>query len=147
MAAAGDGHIHDPTRGRERTEADALAIYDLLKAAGAGVNARTQRALADADLKIFMAGNRAALHAAASRGWNDLVRRLVADGAEVDVIDTNGLSEIDYALGRFPQEFNAIGPETYPATVNLLRSLGATRDNPTVTFAPAPTPSIRALVP
>lgn len=147
MAASGDGHIHDPTRGNQRTEADALVVYSLLRAAGANVNARTERALADADLKIYMPGNRAALHAAAARGWNELVRRLVADGAEVDVIDTNGLSEIDYALGRFPKEFNAIEPQLHPDTVALLRSLGARRENPEARFAPASTPSIRALVP
>jgi ankyrin repeat protein len=147
MAASGDGHIHDPTRGNQRTEEDALVVYSLLRAAGANVNARTERALADADLKIYMPGNRAALHAAAARGWNELVRRLIADGAEIDVIDTNGLSEIDYALGRFPKEFNAIEPERHPDTVALLRSFGAKRENPEASFAPASTPSIRALVP
>jgi ankyrin repeat protein len=147
MAASGDGHIHDPTRGNQRTEEDALVVYSLLRAAGANVNARTERALADADLKIYMPGNRAALHAAAARGWNALVRRLIADGAEIDVIDTNGLSEIDYALGRFPKEFNAIEPERHPETVALLRSFGAKRENPEASFAPASTPSIRALVP
>jgi uncharacterized protein len=147
MAASGDGHIHDPTRGNQRTEEDALAVYALLRAAGADVNARTGRALADADLKIYMPGNRAALHAAASRGWNELVRRLVADGAAIDVLDTNGLSEIDYALGRFPKEFNAIEAQPHPDTVALLRSFGARRENPEAHFAPASTPSIRALVP
>jgi ankyrin repeat protein len=77
MVASGDGHINDPTRGRYRTEEDALQCYALLRAAGADVNARTIRGLADADLKIWMAGDRTALHAAASRGWNRLVRRLV----------------------------------------------------------------------
>ena len=147
MAAAGDGHIHDPTRGKPRTEDDALACYDLLRAAGANVNARTELSIADADLKVPTAGNRTALHAAASRGWNRLVRRLVADGAELDVIDTNGLSPIDYALGRFKKEFNAMLPEEYPETVALLKSFGARAENPDVTFAPGTTPKIQAIVP
>jgi ankyrin repeat protein len=147
MVAAGDGHIHDPTRGRLRTEEDALACYDLLRAAGADVDARTQRALADADLKIWMAGNKTAVHAAASRGWNRVVRRLVADGAQLDVVDTNGLTAIDYALGRFPKDFNAKQPEQYPETVQLLRELGATRENPTATFSPGTVPQITAVVP
>ncbi|MET0281316.1 MAG: ankyrin repeat domain-containing protein [Steroidobacteraceae bacterium] len=147
MAAAGDGHIHDPTRGRPRTEADALACYDLLRAAGADVNARTLLSIADADLKVPTAANRTALHAAASRGWNELVRRLVADGAALDVIDSNGLSPIDYALGRFPKEFNALLPEQYPATVELLRSLGARAENPQASFPPGTTPKIQAIVP
>jgi uncharacterized protein len=147
MAAAGDGHIHDPTRGRARSEDDALECYALLRAAGADVNVRTWLSIADADLKVPTAGNRTALHAAASRGWNRLVQRLVADGAELDVIDSNGLSAIDYALGRFPKEFNALAPEPYPETVALLRSLGAQAENPTATFAPGTTPQIRAIVP
>ncbi|MDR2214603.1 MAG: ankyrin repeat domain-containing protein [Nevskiaceae bacterium] len=147
MAACGDGHVHDPTRGNVRTEADALAEYDLLRAAGADVNARTDRALADADLKIYMPGNRTALHAAAARGWNELVKRLVADGAQLDVLDTNGLSPIDYAMERFPTEFNAIEFGEHDETVALLRSLGAKLENPDAKFAPASTPSIQALVP
>jgi hypothetical protein len=63
------------------------------------------------------------------------------------VIDTNGLSAIDYALGRFPKEFNALAPEPYPETVALLRSLGAKRENPTATFAAGTTPKIQPLVP
>lgn len=147
MAAAGDGHIHDPTRGRFRTEDDALQCYELLHAAGADVNARTILGYADADLKIRTPANRTALHAAASRGWNRLVRRLLDDGAQVDVLDSNNLSAIDYALGRFPKEFNANQPETYPGTVALLRAAGATRENPGARFAPASTPRIQAIVP
>jgi ankyrin repeat protein len=147
MAAAGDGYVHDPTRGRLRTEADALECYSLLRAAGADVNARTVLSIADADLKVTTAANRTALHAAASRGWNELVRRLVADGAVLDVIDSNGLSPIDYALGRFPKEFNALVPEPYPETVALLRSFGARAENPAASFPPGTTPKIQPVVP
>lgn len=147
MVACGDGHIHDPTRGNVRTEDDALAVYDLLRAAGADVNARTPLGYADADLKIRFAANRTALHAAASRGWNRVVQRLVADGAELDVIDSNGLSPIDYALGRFPKEFNALAPVEHTQTVALLRSLGARAENPTATFPPGTTPKILPIVP
>jgi ankyrin repeat protein len=147
MAASGDGMNNDPTRGRIRTEDDALACYALLKAAGADVNARTVLSIADADLKIITAANRTAMHAAAARGWNRLIRQLVADGAEVDVIDSNGLSPIDYALGRFPKEFNALLPEKYPDTVALLKSFGAKAENPNVTFPPGTTPKIQAIVP
>jgi uncharacterized protein len=147
MAAVGDGHLNNPTRGHERTEEDALACYRLLTAAGADVNARTILGYADADLKIRTAANRTALHAAASRGWNRLVRQLVEDGAQRDVIDSNGLSAIDYAYGRFPKEFNAKIPEPYPETAKLLRALGATRENPAAQFPPGTTPQITAIVP
>ena len=147
MVAAGDGHINEPTRGRYRTEEDALECYAMLRAAGADVNARTTLSIADADLKIWMPGNRTALHAAASRGWNQLVRRLIEDGAELDVLDTNGLSAIDYAMGRYPKDFNALAPQPWPETVALLRSFGATRENPAAAFPPGTTPQIRPLVP
>ncbi|MEO6366998.1 MAG: ankyrin repeat domain-containing protein, partial [Steroidobacteraceae bacterium] len=147
MAAAGDGGAHDPTRGRIRTEEDALECYKLLRAAGADVNARTWLGIADGDLKVQTAANRTALHAAASRGWNKLIQQMVADGAQLDVIDSNGLSPIDYALGRYPKEFNALSPELYPATVALLQSFGATAENPKATFPPGTTPSIKAIVP
>jgi uncharacterized protein len=147
MAASGDGFINEPTRGRIRTEDDALECYALLRKAGADVNARTVLSIADADLKIITAANRTALHAAAARGWNRLVRQLVADGAALDVIDSNGLSPIDYALGRFPKEFNALIPEKYTETVALLKTLGARAENPAATFPPGTTPKIQAIVP
>lgn len=147
MAASGEGMNNDPTRGRIRTEDDALASYAMLKAAGADVNARTVLSIADADLKIITAANRTAVHFAAARGWNRLIRQLAANGADVDVVDSNGLSPIDYALGRFPKEFNALQPELYPDTVALLKSLGAKAENPTATFPPGTTPKIQAIVP
>jgi uncharacterized protein len=147
MAAAGAGMIHDPTRGRYRTEDDALECYELLRAAGADVNARTVLSIADADLKVTTAANRTALHAAAANGWNRLVKRLVQDGAELDVIDSDGLSPIDFALGRFPKEFNALQPEPHTDTVALLKSFGARAENPSAKFAPGTTPQIRAIVP
>jgi ankyrin repeat protein len=147
MAAVGDGHIHDPTRGKPLSEDEALACYELLRAAGADVKARTPLGYADADLKILTPANRTALHAAASRGWNRIVKRLVEDGAELDVIDSNGLSPIDYAMGRFPKEFNALIPTPYLETVALLRSLGAKAENPNATFPPGTTPKIEPVVP
>jgi uncharacterized protein len=147
MAAAGDGYVHDPTRGRNYTEEDALGLYDILRAAGADVNVRTTLGIADGDLKVLTAADRTALHAAASRGWNQLVRRLVADGAQLDIADSNGLTAIDYALGRFKREFNANQPDKNLATVALLQSFGAKRENPEASFAPGSVPSIRAIVP
>jgi len=147
MAASGDGLIHEPTRGRTRTEDDALECYALLRAAGADVRARTVLSIADADLKVVTAANRTALHAAAANGWNRLVRQLVTDGAELDVIDSNGLSPIDYAMGRFPKEFNALIPDKHEDTVALLRSLGAKAENPAASFPPGTTPKIQAIVP
>ncbi|MFO7278303.1 MAG: ankyrin repeat domain-containing protein [Pseudomonadota bacterium] len=135
MAAAGKGWINAPTRGAFYTEDQALEVYDLLRAAGADVNARSN--FGDT-----------ALHAAALRGWHRIIERLVADGAELDVLDRNGLSPIDYALGRIPKGFNERIPERRVETAALLRRLGATVERSEEPNWPAAgTPRIRPWVP
>ncbi len=79
MAACAKGWINSPTRGASYTEDQALEVYDVLRAAGADANARTHF-------------NETALHSAALRGWNQIVKKLIADGAELDVKDGNGLT-------------------------------------------------------
>ena len=135
MAAVGKGWINSPTRGAYYTEEQALEVYSLLRAAGADVNARTRF-------------NETALHSAALRGWNEIVKRLVTDGAELDVADRNGLTAIDFAMGRIPKGFNERQPEVRTETAALLKSLGAKverTDNPR--WPAAPTPRIHAWVP
>ncbi len=134
MAAVGKGWINSPTRGAFYTEEQALEVYGLLRAAGADVNARTHF-------------NETALHSAALRGWNELVKRLVADGAELDVEDRNGLTAIDFAMGRIPKGFNERQPEVRTGTASLLESLGAKVEHPDAKWPAALTPRIRAWVP
>ena len=135
MAAVGKGWINSPTRGAFYTEEQALEVYSLLRAAGADVNARTRF-------------NETALHSAALRGWNKIIQRLVADGAELDVLDNNGLSPIDFALGRIPKGFNERVPEVRTETAALLRSLGAKVERAEAPNWPAAlTPRIKAWVP
>jgi uncharacterized protein len=135
MAAVGKGWINAPTRGAFYTEEQALQVYALLRAAGANVNARTHF-------------NETPLHSAALRGWNEIVKRLVADGAEVDAADRNGLTPLDFAMGRIPKAFNAIQAEPKLQTVALLKSLGAHVEHPDLPPWPsASTPRISAWVP
>lgn len=135
MAAVGKGWINSPTRGAFYTEEEALEVYSLLRAAGADVNARTRF-------------NETALHSAALRGWNKIIQRLVADGAELDVLDNNGLSPIDFALGRIPKGFNERVPEVRTETAALLRSLGAKAERAEAPNWPAAlTPRIKPWVP
>jgi len=134
MAACAKGWINSPTRGAFYTEEQALEIYDMLRAAGADVNARTNF-------------NETALHSAALRGWNEIVKRLVADGAELDVADGNGLTAIDFAMGRIPKGFNERQPEVRTETVALLKSLGASVEKPDAQWPAASTPRIRPWVP
>ena len=134
MAAVGKGWINSPTRGAFYTEEQALEVYALLRAAGADVNARTHF-------------NETALHSAALRGWNEIVKKLVADGAQLDVQDGNGLTAIDFAMARIPKGFNERQPEIRTETAALLKTFGAKVENPDVKFPAASTPHIRAWIP
>jgi uncharacterized protein len=75
------------TRGKFRTELEALATAEVLLDAGADVNARDAR-------------GRTALHAAAARGYNDVVKYLVERGAALDAADADGMKPVDAALGK-----------------------------------------------
>jgi ankyrin repeat protein len=91
MAAAGLGSTDADTRGIYTTEdvqQRAIASLTLLIAAGADVNAKDgQRGLTP-------------LHEAARWGWNDVVRFLVAHGADLQAKDNRGLTPVDSALGK-----------------------------------------------
>jgi ankyrin repeat protein len=134
MAAVGKGWINSPTRGAFYTEEEALEVYALLREKGANVNARTNF-------------NETALHSAALRGWNEIVKKLIADGAELDVKDGNGLTAIDFAMGRIPKGFNERQPEVRTETAALLKSFGATVENPEARWPAAMTPRIRPWLP
>ena len=135
MAACGKGWINAPTRGAFYTEEEAIQIYGLLRALGADVRARTHF-------------NETALHSAALHGWNEIVKRLVADGADVDAADNNSLTPLDFAMVRVPKEFNAVLPTPHADTMALLKSLGAKVEHPELPPWPAAsTPSITAWIP
>ncbi|MEQ1757277.1 MAG: ankyrin repeat domain-containing protein [Vicinamibacterales bacterium] len=87
LAAAGVGSRDSDTRGRYKTQKDAVEAVTLLLDAGADVNAADNQ-------------GRTALHGAAFWGFNDLVRTLVARGARVDAKDRQGRTPVDSAMGR-----------------------------------------------
>jgi hypothetical protein len=92
MAAAGVGQSANPTRGRYKTDEDAVECLKILKAAGADAARKDDAGLT-------------ALHMAASLGWDGTIKQLVADGAQLEALDRNGLTPIDYAVGRQPRAF------------------------------------------
>jgi ankyrin repeat protein len=115
LAAAGVGSRDSDTRGRFRTEAQALASVEKLLAAGADVN--------DAN----RAGT-TALHGAAFWGWNSVVRLLAERGARLDAKDARGRTPIDAALGRAGGNgFGGNRIDLHEDTAALLRTLGATQ--------------------
>jgi len=117
MAAAGSGRGNVPTRGRSKTEAQALETIKLLKAAGANPGARA----VDGDT---------AVHGAALKGWNDVIRLLASYGVNLDIADKDGMTPIDYALQRYPATYLEAKPPVREATAALLRELGATKETP-----------------
>ena len=117
MAAAGLGSTDADTRGiytTEDVEQRSIAALTLLLSAGADVNGKDgQRGLTP-------------LHEAARWGWNDVVRFLVAHGADLRAKDNRGMTPVDSALGKAGG--NSRGGariDVHEDTAVLLRQLGA----------------------
>ena len=123
LAAAGSGHKTTATRGRSRTQSDAIAAVRLLRGAGADVRAKT-------------ASGETALHSAAQLGWNDMVKELVGYGVELEIADARGLTPLDFSLGRNPTSFLETQRPVHKETAALLKSLGATLEHPNQPPAP-----------
>jgi len=87
MAAAGLGSDEIDTRGAFVTQQEACAAIDVLLAKGADINVVDER-------------GQSALHGAAYRGWNDVVKHLVAQHADLYAKDLRGFTPVDTALGR-----------------------------------------------
>jgi ankyrin repeat protein len=123
MAAAGMGHSFNPTRGRYKTDDQAVEGVKLLQAAGARIDGSARDGLM-------------ALHAAAAHGWDGTVKLLVAAGAPLQSPDRLGLRPIDYAAGRQPRAF--LEPEHVPnvSTEKLLTQyIVAATGQPPLVFA------------
>jgi ankyrin repeat protein len=111
MAAAGNGSVGLDTRGRYKTEAQAIEAVKLLLAAGADINARDNL-------------GQTALYGAATWGWNDLVKTLVAQNADLRGKDSRGRTAADVAMGTGGASGRATS-QSHPDTAALLRKLMA----------------------
>ena len=109
MVAVGAGASSIDTRGKFRTELDALATADALLAAGAAVDERDAR-------------GRTALHYAAAVGYTDAAKQLVEHGADPAATDADGVTPLDAANGKLRGRGRGAGA-TYPATVAALEEL------------------------
>ena len=135
LAAAGAGRGFATANGAIVTEQQTIDAIRLLEAAGADVNAVPK-------------SGETALHSAAIRGWNELVRTLVSYGAKLDTPAKTGLTPIDFAMGRFQPGFLETKPRPHEDTAALLKQLGATAEHTDLPPWPGiPTPTITAQVP
>jgi ankyrin repeat protein len=115
MAAAGLSSNEIDTRGRFKTQADAVESINLLVKAGADINAHETRS------------GQTALHGAALWGWNDVVKALVAHNADLNAKDKKGMSPLDSALGKAGGHGRGgTRVEVHEQTATLIRELAAT---------------------
>lgn len=103
-----------------KTEAQALAVLDVLVQAGANVNA-----MAGLHPLLRTRGG-SALHYAARLNWKKAAEKLVSYGLDINVKDVDGLTALDYAMSRGYIPFLAQKPPVRKELAQLLRNLGAT---------------------
>jgi ankyrin repeat protein len=148
MAAAGVDFGTRVTRGRNRTTEGVLATLKLLLAAGADINARmiveprgragdatsqaasftiAQRSRPSQVPSADAVPDQTALLGAAERGYNEIVKFLAENGADLQAKDSSGHTAIDLAKGIGVAGIRGAKPEPHPDTVALLESLMAAK--------------------
>jgi ankyrin repeat protein len=141
-------------RARFKTEEQALAAMRLLKAAGADPAKAVGQSTRVLHLIHVLTPNNArvpgstALMMATVQGWTSIMRELAAYGVDLDARDADGLTALDYAMGRERYGFLQVKPAPRPDLAALLRELGAKAENPDqAPWPPLSTPRITARVP
>jgi ankyrin repeat protein len=123
MAAAGNGSASLDTRGRYKTEAQAIEAVTVLLAAGADINQRDNQ-------------GQTALYGAAQWGWNDLVKTLAARNVDVGAKDARGRTAADIAMGDNGSASGRASSAAHPETAALLKQLMANATPPIAENAP-----------
>jgi ankyrin repeat protein len=113
MAAAGNGSSGLDTRGRYKSEAQAVEAAQLLLAAGANVNARDRT-------------GQTALHGAAGWGYNSFVRALAENRADLSAKDSQGRMAVDLTRASTTSSGREGARQARPETEALLRELMGT---------------------
>jgi ankyrin repeat protein len=113
MAAAGLGTKEEDSTGRRKTEPEAIESIKLLLDAGVDVNSVDSR-------------GQTALHGAAEKGYDQVVKFLVERGAKLDIKDKQGKTPLDAALGLAAGGgggFDGSRKDVHESTAALLREL------------------------
>ena len=112
--------IHAVLAGRA-PEAQALELIRILHKAGADVNVV---ALVNHPEEIR---GGSALHYAVRKRWKDAIKLLASLGIDMNAVDQDGLTALDYTQSRGFMPFMALQTPKYDEEAALLRELGATR--------------------
>ena len=146
--------IGSNTRARDKSENDALAALRLLKAAGAdpakavGQGWRTLHIIHLHTMDQARVPGTTLLMMAVARDWKRVVRLLAEWGVDLDAKDSDGLTALDYAMGRQRYGYLQVKPPPVPGMEAVLRELGAKVENPSAApWPPLSVPQITARVP
>jgi ankyrin repeat protein len=146
--------LPSPNRAPDKTEKDALAAMRLLKEAGADPknavarNTKVLHLIHTHGMNEARVSGSTALMMAAVQGWKDVIRQLAEWGVDMDARDADGLTALDYAMGRARVGFLQQRPDPLHDIAALLRELGATVENPDLPpWKPLMVPRITAMVP
>lgn len=141
-------------RARYKTEEQALAAMRVLKAAGAdpskavGQSWRVLHLIHIHTLNHARVPGSTALMMATVQGWTHVMRELSTYGVDLDAQDEDGLTALDYAMGRERYGFLEVKPTPRPELAALLRELGAKLEHPDqAPWPPLSSPHITARVP
>jgi ankyrin repeat protein len=112
--------IHAVLAGRS-SEQQALELIRVLHKAGADVNVV---ALVNHPLEIR---GGTALHYAVRKRFKTVIKELASLGIDLDAVDQDGLTALDYTQSRGFMPFMALQTPVYKEEAQLLRDLGATK--------------------
>ncbi|MEX2366102.1 MAG: ankyrin repeat domain-containing protein, partial [Pseudohongiellaceae bacterium] len=117
MAASGYRASAIDTRGRFRTEEEAYAASRLLLESG------------EADVNYREEIGQTAIFGAAAQGYSSVVQLLADHGADLELMDDNGNTPLDAAMGRAGRFGRGAGGEQHLDTAALIEKLIAERNN------------------
>lgn len=113
--------IHAVLAGRAR-EQDALELIRIFYTAGTDIDM-----IALVNHREEVRGG-SALHYAVRKRYKDVIQELASWGIDMDAVDQDGLTALDYTQSRGFMPFMALQTPVYEEEAALLRELGATRE-------------------
>ncbi len=146
--------IQAAPRARNKTEAQALAAMRVVEAAGAdprkavGQSSRVLHIIHLHTPDHARVPGSTALMMAAVRDWKQVAQQLMEWGVDIDAKDEDGMTALDYAMGR--ERYGFLQPKPTPnlEMAAWLRKLGAKVENTNPpTWPPLNVPQIRPIVP